>query len=326
MEFKDYYKILGVPRNADPKAISAAYRRLARKHHPDVNKDKGAEDRFKEINEAYQVLGKPDQRAKFDQLYEAYQRGGVDWQQMFGRGGTYRTPEGWTVTFGGDAGNLEDLLGGFSDFFRQFFGQDFAQHTGGSPSGRGPFSRAQGRRRAGVEEVIRERAPRQAEATLEVSLDDAFRGSQKAVALQVNGATRRLDVTIPKGVRDGQTIRLPRALDGADLYLTIKVMPHPQFERRDDDIVTDVPVLLNEAMLGGKIEVPTLEGSVEMTIPPETQHGQLFRLRGQGMPKRSGGRGDQLVRVKVILPKKLSSREKQLFEELGKLRKENPRH
>ncbi len=324
MEFKDYYKILAVPRDADQKAISGAYRRLARQHHPDVNKDKGAEDRFKEINEAYQVLGKPDQRAKYDQLYEAYRRGGVDWQQMFGRG-TYRTPEGWTVTFGGDTGNLEDLLGGFSDFFRQFFGQDFAQPASGSPSGRGPFSRAQGRRRAGVEEMIRERTPRQAEATLEVSLEDAFRGAQKAVALQVNGATRRLDVTIPKGVRDRQTIRLPSALDGADLYLTIQVTPHPRFERRDDDVLVDLPVPLSEAMLGSKIEVPTLEGSVEMTIPPETQHGQLFRLRGQGMPKRSGGRGDQLVRVKIILPKKLSSREKQLFEELGKLRRENPR-
>lgn len=326
MEFKDYYKILGVERTADQKAISSAYRRFARKFHPDVNKDRGAEDRFKEINEAYQVLGKPDQRAKYDQLFEAYQGGGVDWQQqLFGRGGTYQTPEGWTVTFGGDAGNLEDLLGGFSDFFKQFFGQDFARQAGGPFGRRRPFDQAQGRRRVG-EELIREQPSRsQATATLEVSLEEAFRGSRKAVALQLNGSTRRLDVTIPKGVRDGQTIRLPGALDGGDLYLTIKVQPHARFERRDDDIVIDLPVSLSEAMLGVKVEVPTLEGSVEMAIPPETQNGQLFRLRGQGMPKRTGGRGDQLVRVEVTLPKKLSAREKQLFEELGKLRKENPR-
>ncbi|MBI2200866.1 MAG: DnaJ domain-containing protein [Armatimonadetes bacterium] len=317
MEFKDYYKTLGVERTADQKGISSAYRRLARKFHPDVNKDRGAEDRFKQINEAYQVLGKPDQRAKYDQLFEAYQHGGVDWQQMFGRGGTYQTPEGWTVTFGGDAGNLEDLLGGFSDFFKQFFGQDFARQAGGPFGRRRPFDQAQGRRRVG-EELSRT-------STLEVTLEEAFRGSRKAVALQLNGSTRRLDVTIPRGVRDGQTIRLSGALDGGDLYLTIKVQPHTRFERRDDDIVVDLPVSLSEAMLGGKVEVPTLEGSVEMAIPPETQNGQLFRLRGQGMPKRTGGRGDQLVRVEVTLPKKLSAREKQLFEELGKLRKENPR-
>lgn len=318
MEFKDYYKTLGVDRTADQKAISGAYRRLARRFHPDVNKDKGAEDRFKEINEAYQVLGKPDQRAKYDQLFEAYQRGGVDWQQTFGRGGTYQTPEGWTVTFGGEAGDLEDLLGGFSDFFKQFFGQDFAaRQPAGSPFGR--------RRRAGVEELIREQTPRaQIESTMDVTLEDAFRGSQKSVALQLNGATRRLDVTIPKGVRDGQRIRLAGALDGSDLYLTIRVLPHPRFERREDDIVVEVPVTLPEAMLGGTIDIPTLEGSVQMTIPPETQNGQLFRLRGQGMPRRDGGRGDQLARIKVVLPTKLSPREKQLFEELGKLRKKNP--
>lgn len=326
MEFKDYYKVLGVDRNADQKTIRGAYRRLARQFHPDVNKEKSAEDRFKEINEAYQVLGKADQRAKYDQLYEAYQRGGMDWQQTFGQGGTYQTPEGWTVTFGGDAENLDDVLGGFSDFFKQFFGQEFAaRRTGRNPFDRQrPFRQTRGRR-AGVEELIHEQAPAEAESTLDVTLDEAFRGAQKSVALQLNGTTRRLDVTIPQGVRDRQKIRLPGALDGNDLYLTIRVMPDQRFERRDDDIVVEVPVTLSEAMLGGKIEVPTLEGSVSMTIPPETQNGQLFRLRGLGMPRRGGGRGDQLVRVKVLLPTKLSARERQLFEELKRLRKEDSR-
>jgi DnaJ-class molecular chaperone len=325
MEFKDYYKVLGVERHADQKAIRAAYRRLARQFHPDVNKDKNAEDRFKEINEAYQVLGKADPRAKYDQLYEAYQRGGMDWQQAYGQGGTYQTPEGWTVTFGGDAENLEDVLGGFSDFFKQFFGQEFAaRQTGRSPFDRPRPAGARGRR-TGVEELIRERSPAEAESTLDVTLDEAFRGAQKSLALQLNGTTRRLDVAIPKGVRDRQKIRLPGALDGHDLYLTIRVLPDSRFERRDDDLVIEVPVTLSEAMLGGTIKVPTLEGPVDMTIPPETQNGQLFRLRGQGMPKRGGGRGDQLVRVRVMLPTNLSARERQLFEELKKLREEDSR-
>lgn len=323
MEFKDYYKILGVERNADQKTIRGAYRRLARQLHPDVNKDKRAEERFKEINEAYQVLGKADQRARYDQMYEAYQRGGMDWQQAFGRGGTYQTPEGWTVTFGGDAENLDDVLGGFSDFFKQFFGQEFATRS----SSRGPFARgrAQARGRGGIEELIREPSPAEPEATLDVTLDEAFRGAQKSIALQLNGTTRRLDVAIPKGVRDQQKIRLPGALDGQDLFLTIRVVPDQRFERQGDDIVVEVPVTLSDAMLGGAIEVPTLEGSVEMTLPPETQNGQLFRLRGMGMPTRGGGRGDQLVRVKVVLPTNLSARERQLFEELKKLRREDSR-
>lgn len=317
MDFKDYYKILGLERGADQKAISGAYRKLARKHHPDVNKEKGAEDRFKEINEAYQVLGKPEQRAKYDQMYEAYQHGGVDWQQLFGRGGGYQqAPGGWTVTFGGDAAGVEEMLGGlggFSDFFRQFFGGDVAPSRGRGRRGRTGT--------AAGEDFSRAAPPARAEATIDVTLEDAFHGAQKSLALQLNGAPRRIDVTIPKGVRSGQRIRLPGALDGGDLYLTVKILPHARFERRDDDLVTEVPVALTDAVLGTTIEVPTLGGTVEMTIPPETQNGQLFRLRGEGMPRaRVSERGDQLVRVKVLLPARLSPRERELFEELKRLR------
>ncbi|HEU4797430.1 MAG TPA: DnaJ C-terminal domain-containing protein [bacterium] len=326
MEFKDYYKTLGVERGAEQKAVSTAFRKLARKYHPDINRTKGAEDKFKEINEAYQVLGDPEKRAKYDQMHEAYQRGGVNWQDMFGRTDAWQSqsPGGWTVTMEGNPADLEDLLGGlggFSDFFRQFFGTDVI----GSQRPRG---RARGRARTAVEDPFgRTAAPPQASAAapLEVTLEEAHRGAQKPVALQVNGTTRRLDVTIPKGVRSGQRIRLPGALDGGDLYLTIQIAPHPRFERRDDDLVVEVPVSLTEALLGGKIEVPTLEGTVEMTIPPETQNGQLFRLRGQGMSRRDGTRGDLIVRVHVVLPKNLTKRERELAEELGKLRRENPR-
>ena len=311
MEFKDYYKILGVDRAADQKAISAAYRKLARQYHPDVNKAAGAEEKFKEMNEAYQVLGDADRRARYDQMFDAYQHGGMDWQQTFGQGAA-QTPGGWTVTFGGEG--LEDLLGGlgFSDFFKQFFGAEAgAARTGG---------------RAGVDELLRGQGRRPgAESAIAVSLEEAYAGARKSFAVQLNGTTRRFDVAIPKGVRSGQRIRLTGAVDGDDLYLRVQVQPHPHFERRDDDIFIEVPVTASEAVLGATIEVPTLDGKVEMTIPPGTQNGQTFRLRAQGMPRPGGGRGDQLVRVKVVVPAKPTPKEKQLFEELAKVGKENPR-
>jgi curved DNA-binding protein len=315
MEFKDYYKILGVARDADQKAVSSAFRKLARQHHPDVNKAKGAEDRFKEINEAYQVLGDAQKRARYDQMFEAYQRGGVNWEQIFGGGGAgpwqqQGGPGGWTVTVEG--ADLEDLLGGdlggFSDFFRQFFG--------GGPAGR---------RTAGPRQSRAGHAPRreaEVAGAIEVTLDEVFHGAHKPIVLQLNGSERRLDVTIPKGVRDGQRIRLPGALDGTDLFLTVQVKADSRFERRGDDLIADVPVPLTDALLGGTVRVPTLEGSVEMTIPPGTQPGQIFRLRGQGMPRSAGGRGDELVRASVTIPADLSDKEKALLAEFARLRKE----
>lgn len=319
MEFKDYYKTLGLERTAAQKAVTAAFRKLARQYHPDVNKSKGAEDRFKEINEAYQVLGDREKRARYDQMHEYYQRGGMDWQQLFGRG-AQQAPGGWTVTFGGGGADLDDLLGGvgFSDFFTQFFGDLAGQHVRGARA-----------RTATAEDVLRQARPRtrgETASMLEVTLEEAYRGVQKTVTLESNGTTRRLDVTIPKGVRDGQRIRLAGALDGGDVYFTVQLKRHPFFERRDDDLHIEIPITLTEALRGATIEVPTLDGKVEMVIPAETQNGQLFRLRGQGMPRlRGAGRGDQLVSARVVLPTKLSDRERQLFDELAKMRGENPR-
>lgn len=310
MEFKDYYKALGVERGADQKTISRAFRRLAREFHPDVNRRRGAEDRFKELNEAYQVLGDPARRAQYDQIYDAYKNGGVPLGDLLGRaaGGrqAWSGPGGFTVTVGG-AGDLHDLFGrpgGFSEFFQQLFGG--MGGVGGHVAG--------------------PRAPGRIESTIEITLEDALRGGKRRVELPAYG--RRLDVEIPRGVRDGQTIRLAGAAAGEDVYLTVRITPHRLFERRDDDLIVEVPVTITEAVLGATIEVPTPDGRVTMTVPPETQAGRLFRLKGLGMPKARGAaaeRGDLYVRVKVVVPTGLSARERALFEELRATRREDPR-
>jgi len=313
MEFKDYYKALGVERGADQKAISRAFRRLAREFHPDVNKRKGAEDRFKELNEAHQVLGDSAKRAQYDQIYEAYKNGGVPLHDLLGRSAGGRSawtgPGGFTVTVGGE-GDLNDVFGrggGFSDFFQQLFG------------GLGGF----GRQEAGTQ------ASGRLESTIEITLEDALRGGKRRVDLPTSG--RRLEVEIPRGVRDGQTIRLAGAADGQDVYLTVRLAPHRLFERTDDDLTVEVPITITEAALGAKVDVPTLDGKVTMTVPPETQAGRLFRLKGLGMPRAASrrsaelSRGDLYVRVRVLVPTSLSARERELLEELRKARTEDPR-
>jgi len=313
MEFKDYYKALGVERGADQKTISRAFRRRAREFHPDVNKRKGAEDRFKELNEAYQVLGDSAKRAQYDQIYEAYKNGGVPLQDLLGRGAGGRSawtgPRGFTVTVG-DQGDFEEIFGrsgGFSDFFQQLFG------------GLGGF----GRQAAGTQVSGR------LDSTIEITLEDAFRGGKRRVDLPASG--QRLEVEIPRGVRDGQTIRLAGAVGGQDVYLTVRIAPHRLFERADDDLTVEVPITISEAALGAKVDVPTPDGKVTMTVPPETQAGRLFRLKGLGLPHATSrgsaepSRGVLYVRVKVVVPTGISARERELLEELRKARTEDPR-
>jgi DnaJ-class molecular chaperone len=297
VEFKDYYRILGVDRTADSKAIGEAFRRLARQYHPDVNKDPQAAEKFKEINEAYQVLSDPEKRARYDQMLELRERG-MAWDQVFTRpGGGPRAGE-WTVLFG-EGG---DLFGGFSEFFRRFF----------ADLGTGPFEAARGWPEPTVT------------ATAEISLEEAFRGTERELVVR-NGYPRRLTVRIPPGVRSGQKVRVRGAADG-DVYVEVRVRPHPVFTREGDDLVCEVPVTLTEALLGAEIEVPTLAGKVTVRVPPETQPGQVLRLRGLGMPRLGGGgRGDLLVRLKVVLPRGLSAEERRLVEQLARLRRENPR-
>jgi curved DNA-binding protein len=321
MEFKDYYKILGVDRTADQKAISQAFRRLARQYHPDVNPgNKDAEQRFKEINEAYQVLSDPDKRAKYDQLLEYRQRGGA-WEDLLRRRTASPGDGTFTVYTTGD-------LGQFSDFFRQLFGDlpGSLWEDIGSPR-RGAGSR---RRRIRLEDLFEGPPSRpdrlstepgpDTEVSVEISLEEAYQGTRRAVTVP-SSPPRTLEVTIPRGIQSGQRIRLGgQGPGGSDLYLRVEVTPHARFTRQGDDILIDLPVPVWIAALGGQVEVPTLGGPVMMKIPPGTRDGQTFRLRGRGMPHLRGlGSGDQLVKIHLMLPDPLTLRDRELFEEMRRL-------
>lgn len=329
MPGKDYYQILGVSRNATEKEIKQAYRRLARRYHPDVNPgDKSAEAKFKEINEAYEVLSDLEKRQKYDrfgdqwQYAEQFAKGRQRTQRDFGKGDAYTTFE---------FGDLEDAseLGGL-------FGSLFRGHGTGARGARRP--------RRGEDITY----------PIEVSLAEAFHGATRTIQLQTeevcsvcNGSgmshnrvctacrglgkvsrVKRLEVKIPPGVKDDSKIRIAGEgnlgyAGGArgDLYLVTKVLPHELFERKEDDLQTEVLVPLVVAVLGGEVEVPTLKGNLALKIPAETQNGRIFRLTEQGMPHLgNSSRGDLLAKVKVILPTKLSQQERQLFEQLQKLR------
>jgi curved DNA-binding protein len=314
MEYKDYYQTLGVSRDADEKEIKRAFRRLARQVHPDVNPgDAGAEERFKEINEAYEVLSDPEKRRRYDQLGADWRR----WQQAGGRSDDFDWSR-WTTGAPGAAGqrvhvrygtaeDLEDLFGGdgpFSDFFSQIFG---GMGVGAAPGG--------------FEYRVRPQRGRDYEQEVEISLREVYQGSTRI--LQNDG--RRLEVKIPPGARTGTRVRIageggPGAAGGAagDLYLRVRVAPDPQFERRGDDLYVTVPVDLFTAVLGGEAQVPTLSGSVVLTIPAGTQNGRVFRLRGKGLPRlrQPQEHGDLYAKVEVQLPTDLDARQRELFEEL----------
>ena len=310
MEYKDYYDILGVSREADEKEIKRAYRRLARKHHPDVNPgDAEAEERFKEINEAYEVLSDPEKRLKYEQLGTDWAR----WQQTGGRPGDFDWSRWTTGTPGGGQRvhvrygtpeDLEDLFGGSSpssDFFAQIFG------------GMGGF-----------EYQVRPQRGQDYEQALEISLREAYQGTTRVLQKD----ERRLEVKIPPGARTGTRVRMageggPGAAGGkvGDLYLRVEVAPDPQFERQGDDLHVTVPVDLYTALLGGQVQVPTLSGSVMLTIPAGTQNERTFRLRGKGLPhlRQSKQHGDLYAQVDVQLPTRLTPRQRKLFEELRRI-------
>ena len=296
---QDYYAVLGVKKNAPEKEIRQAYRRLARKHHPDLNpNDKSAEAEFKRISEAYEVLSDSDKRQKYDQY-------GSDWEIITGAGGA---PHGFRGTRG--APDLDDLFGatgrgaGYGGMFDDLF------------------------RRAGRGQAT---APGQdIEQPVTISLEEASAGTTRVLSIGAGeGQARRLEVRIPAGIREGARVRV--ASEGApgffggpkgDLYLVVSIEPHRSFRREGDDLHVNVPVPLHVAVLGGEAEVPTLRGTkLALRIPPETQNGRRIRLRGQGMPHlNSSDRGDLYAEVSVILPTNLNDEERTLFQRLAELR------
>lgn len=305
VEYKDYYKTLGVSKNASAEEIKKAYRKLARQHHPDVNTKPEAEKRFKEINEANEVLSDPEKRKRYDAV-------GPEWER-FQQGGQRPGGFQWVYTGQPGADPFNGDSGGFSDFFRTLFGEGTTEFDAGPLFGR-PSTRR--RRSVGGADV---------ESEVEITLAEAYKGTERSIELTLpDGATRRLTVKIPTGVRDGQRIRLagqgaPGGAGGpaGDLFLRVRVRPHPVFQRDGDDLRMELPVALHEALLGAEVTVPTLKGRVSLRIPPETQNGRTIRLAGQGMPRSGGGHGDLYVTVKVVLPTKLTEREREIVKELA---------
>lgn len=306
MKYKDYYKTLGVDKRASEREIKRAYRKLARQYHPDVNPDKAAEEKFKTINEAHQVLSDPEKRQKYDQLGASYFR----WQQQGGEPRGFDWSQWFTQPGGGrvhvEYGDLGDLFGGsgFSDFFQSVFG------------GRG------GQARSG------QRVPqkgRDYEQPVEITLEEAAHSTERV--LEADG--ERITVKIPPGVKTGSKVRVAGkggpgigGRPAGDLYLKVTVAKHPVFERKRDTLHCKVPVDLYTAVLGGETEVPTLDGKVRLKIPAGTQGGKSFRLKGKGMPhvRNPERHGDLYVKVRITVPRKLGKKERALFKELASLR------
>jgi curved DNA-binding protein len=310
LEYKDYYGTLGVAKDASEDEIQKAYRKLARKYHPDINKGPDAQARFQEINEAHEVLKDAEKRAKYDQF-------GSAWKQAQRTGAP---PSGFEDIFsqfgfgGGGARGVEFDLGdsGFSSFFETLFG--------GGQGGRVRWSFD------GAPHQARQTAPSaDSEARISLSIEEAGRGGKREISLRdpATGRQKRLRVTIPKGIRPGQKIRLagqgstgPGGRRG-DLYLTVEILPHPKFRLSGSDLLTEIPVAPWEAALGGTARLPTLEGEVSIRIPPGSSSGRKIRLRGKGFPAPGGSNGDLLAEIRIVVPKKLSDTDRRLYEQLA---------
>ncbi|PZR75381.1 MAG: J domain-containing protein [Chthoniobacterales bacterium] len=315
VQFRDYYETLGVSKTATDDEIRKAFRKLARKYHPDVAKDKAtAEEKFKQLNEAYEVLGDPEKRRKYDEL-------GANWNQP----GGFQPPPGWDQQQrgggfrrygGGEGGGVEFEFGGtgFSDFFEAFFGGGRSQ----AGFGGGSF----GQRPRGPEKGS------DVEADIMVTLEEALHGSKRTVSLRRSNSDKveTYQVKIPKGVHEGQRIRLAgQGEAGAaggksgDLFLRVRLARHPDFTVEGSDLIYEVKIPPWQAALGGELQVPTLENKVRLKIPPGTQAGQRFRLRGHGLPTASGARGDLFVVTQIEIPKKLTDPEREIWRQLAEL-------
>jgi curved DNA-binding protein len=324
VKYQDYYETLGVSRTASQDEIQKAYRRLARTYHPDVNKGDAAEDKFKQLGEAYEVLKDPEKRRRYDTL-------GANWQA----GQDFRPPPGWDFGSGSNTGSGQSFRfdfgdlggggGGFSDFFDSLFGGAGSRRGGfggtGFP-GAGPQTRGGGRSAGGAGQDV--------EAEVTISLDDAYRGGRSMLTLQTpQGSSRRLEVTIPRGVTDGKRLRLKgQGNQGpggrGDLYITIRISENGRFRIKGKDLEVDVPVTPWEAALGAEIEVPTVEGHAKVKIPAGIGGNQRIRIRGKGLGI-STDRGDLYAAIRVEVPKQLSAKERELFQELSDLSQFDPR-
>jgi curved DNA-binding protein len=319
VQYKDYYEILGVSRRASDGDIKKAFRKLAREFHPDVAKDKKrAEEKFKEVNEAYEVLGDPEKRKKYDEL-------GANWKS----GSEFRPPPGWEQSFGGarpsrgtGQGPQEFEFGGtgFSDFFEQFFG-----------SGRGG-ARSFGRG-AGFDPDVEFAQPgRDIEGDIMVTLDEVMHGSVRSVNVRHGSKTQTDLVKVPAGVTEGQKLRLAGKGElgsgggqAGDLYLRVRLAKHPDFEVEDHNLLYEANLAPWEAVLGANLSVPTLAGRVNIKIPTGTQSGQKLRVRGRGLPRREGGHGDLLVVTRIVVPEQVSDAERSRWEQLARESRFDPR-
>jgi curved DNA-binding protein len=316
---RDYYDVLGVSRDAGPDELQQAYRRLARANHPDVNRDPGAEERFKEVNEAYHVLSDPSLRKRYDRFGDDFRQVPEDWEERVGAGAggsRRRTGPGrrdaWST--GGDEG--ADFGGGYGGGFG---GVDIEDLLGGIFGGRG-------RGRAGPV------AGADQEAELPLTVEEAYRGGRRQITLNGPEGPRTYTVTIPPGVTDGRRIRLAgeggRGMgDGppGDLYLVVRLLPHPRFRVRGKDITVDLRLAPWEAALGATVPVATPGGETKVTVPPGTSTGRRLRLSGEGMPDPGGRPGDLYAEVTIMVPSRLTARERQLFSELAEVSTWDPR-
>ena len=316
MEFKDYYSTLGVAKTASEADIKKAYRKLARKYHPDLNPgDKTAEANFKQVNEAHEVLGDPEKRRKYDEL-------GANWRAYENTPPPGPQPGGWPGATGGGGGasyrtmtpdEVQEMFGDadpFSDFFHTFFG---GAPTGGSPRGR----------------TARPRRGRDVEHGVDLTLEEAMSGANRRLTINQDGRSRTVDVRIPAGVRDGSKVRAagegepaPPGGSAGDLFLVVRILPHPRFERRGQDLHTKVRIPLVTAVLGGEVAVETLNGSsLRLRVPELTGSGRVFRLRGHGMPRvgKPDERGDMFAAAEIAIPTELSPQEREHYEALRKL-------
>jgi curved DNA-binding protein len=276
MQYKDYYEVLGVARGAEAEVVKRAYRKMARKYHPDVSKEKNAESRFKEVQEAYEVLRDPEKRAAYDQLGRDYRTG----QQ-------FRPPPDWSQRFGQSGSQRFSDLNGFSDFFSSLFG-------GAAAAGAPP--------------------PEADAGHLDVTVEEAYAGTKRRVALNEGGRTRSVDVQIPPGVSEGQSLRIAGTAGSASLIFRIRLRPHPLYVPQGKDVQIELPLAPWEAALGAKVAVPTLGGTVELTVPAGAQSGQKLRLRGRGFPGTPGG--DQIVSIKLVTPAAQTPQAKQAYERM----------